>query len=273
MQTDLAAVGSRLVDGMNLEDSRPTTLLEGDGVEEVVSSISTVKIESCPPGSISRAVICDPVGRTIDAPYVIHDEAGLILLHLCSGKPDYLSSMARNLSKKGGSVRDASLVISRFFQEEGGSNDGDGIFIREIGIESNFRIRISSDKGGEKSSNPSLLHFALAQGGLTEHHLGGRYLPHEIGLSDFVKLENGCYPGQEIHARLDSRNPVTKRLVRVRCEAALEKGRLITDDGKLKIFTPFVDFFAHAIADEGVVDGKINHIGRDVEISTIHSAF
>ena len=55
--------------------------------------------------------------------------------------------------------------------------------------------------------------------------------------------------------------------------AALEKGLLITDDGKLKIFTPFVDFFAHAIADEGLVDGEINHMGKDVEISTIHSAF
>lgn len=273
MQTNLAAVGSRLVDGMNIEDSRPTTLLEGDGIEDVLSSISTVKIKPYPPGSISRAVICDPVGRTIDAPYVIHDEAGLILLHLCRGKPDYLSAIARNLSKKGGSVRDASLVISRFMQDERGSGHSDGILIRGIGIESNFRIRISSDEGGEESTNLSLLHFALAQGGLTEYHLGGRYLPHEIGLSDFVKLENGCYPGQEIHARLDSRNPVTKRLVRIRSEAALDMGRLITEDGKLKIFTPFVDSFAHAIADEGVLDGVINHKGMDVEISTIHSAF
>ena len=273
MQTNLAAVGSRLVDSMNLEDSRPTTLLEGDEIEEVLSSISTVKIEPHPPGSISRAVICDPVGRAIDAPYVIHDEAGLILLHLCQEKPDYLSSLARNLSKKDGSVRDASLVISRFFQDERGSDLSDGILIREIGIESNFRIRISSDEGSDESSDLSLLHFSLAQGGLTEYHLGGRFLPHEIGLSDFVRLENGCYPGQEIHARLDSRNPVTKRLVRIRCEGALEKGRLVTEDGKLKIITPIADFYAHAIADEGVLDGVINHKGMDVEISTIHSAF
>ena len=57
MQTNLAAVGSRLVDGMNIEDSRPTTLLEGDGIEDVLSSISTLKIKPHPPGSISRAVI------------------------------------------------------------------------------------------------------------------------------------------------------------------------------------------------------------------------
>ena len=273
MQTDLAAVGSRLVDGMNLEDSRPTTLLEGDGVEEVLSSISTVKIEPYPPGTISRAVICNPVGKTIDAPYVIHDEAGLILLHLCQEKPEYLSSIARNLSKKGGSVRDASLVISRSFQDGECLDQSDGIIIQDIGIEGSFRIRISSDRGDEAPSDLSFQYFALAQGGLTEHHLGGRYLPQEIGLSEFVKLQNGCYPGQEIHARLDSRNPVTKRLVRIRCEEELEKKRLITEDGKLKIFTPFEDFFAHAIADEGVVDGVINHKGIDVEITTIYSAF
>ena len=273
MQTDLAAVDSRSVDDMNLEDSRPTTLLEGDDVEEVLSSISTVKIESCSPGSVSRAVICDPVGRTIDAPYVIHDDAGLILLHLCDGKPEYLSSIARNLGKKGGSVRDASLAISRVFQDREGPEQGDDIFIQCVGIENDFKIRISSKNEYAESTYPSFLHCALAQGGITEYHLGGRYLPHEIGLSDFIKLENGCYPGQEIHARLDSRNPVTKRLVRIRCRENLEGGRLITEGGKLMIFTPFVDFSAHAIADEGVVDGVIDHKGIDVEISTVHSAF
>ena len=273
MQTDLAAVASRLVDVMNLEDSRPTTLLEGDGVEEVLSSLSTVKIDPNPPGVISRAVICNPVGRTIDAPYVIHDEAGLILLHQSQDKPEYLSSITRNLSKKGGSVRDASLVIARYFHDVDESDHPDGILIHEIGIENNFRIRISSDEGCEESSDLSFLQFALEQGGITEYHLGGNFLPHEIGLSDFVKLDNGCYPGQEIHARLDSRNPVTKRLVRIRSEEPLEKGRLVTEYGKLKIFTPFVNLFAHAIADEGVVDGVMNHKGLDVEISTVHSAF
>ncbi len=273
MLTDLAAVGSRLVDGMNLEDSRPTTLLEGDGVEEVLSSISTVQIKPSPPGTISRAVICNPVGKTIDAPYVIHDEAGLILLHLCQEKPEYLSAIARNLSKKSGSVRDASLVISRFFQDGGRLNEDDGIFIQDIGIDCNFKIRISSDRRNEAPSDHLFQHFALEQGGLTEYHLGGRYLPQEIGLSDYVKLQNGCYPGQEIHARLDSRNPVTKRLVRIRCEEALEKKRLITEDGKLRIFTPFVNFLAHAIADEGIADGVINHKGIDVQITTIYSAF
>ncbi len=273
MRTDPAAVGSRLVDVMNLEDSRPTTLLEGDGTEEALSSISTIKIESRPSGAISRAVICNPVGKTIDAPYVIHDDAGLILLHLSREKPDYLTSIARNLSKTGGTVRDASQIISRVFERERDLDDGDSIVVRKIGIEGNYCIKISSGRRGLESSEQSFHNFALSQGGLTYHHLRGNYLPQEIGLAEFVKLQNGCYPGQEIHARLDSRNPITKRLVRVRCDVNIEKKRLVTEDGKLKIITPFLDDFAHAIADKGVLDGRIDHRGTILEVKTIHSAF
>ena len=273
MRTGLAAVVSRLVDVMNIEDPRPTTLLEGQGVEEILSSLSTVKIENRPTGSISRAVICDPIGRTIDAPYVIHDDAGLILLHLCDEKPEYLSSIARDLGKKGGSVRDASLAIVRLFKQKPVSSKENDIYITNIGISGNFVIEVSSDTDYRGGSNSRLLLLALEEGGITGHHLGGRYLPHEIGLSDFIKLENGCYPGQEIHARLDSRNPVTKRLVRIRSEVTLEKNRLVTEDGNLKIITPFVEFYAHGIADKGLEDGLIDHSGIEIEISTIHSAF
>jgi len=273
MRTGLAAVGSRLVDVMNIEDPRPTTLLEGQEVEEILSSLSTVKIENRPSGSISRAVICNPIGRTIDAPYVIHDDAGLILLHLCDEKPEYLSSIARDLGKKGGSVRDATLAIVRFFQEGPASGSENDIYISDIGINRNFVIGVSSDTVYGGASNSHLVQFALEEGGITRHHLGGRYLPQEIGLSEFIKLENGCYPGQEIHARLDSRNPVTKRLVRIRCEVTLERDRLVTEYGKMKIITPFVEFYAHGIADKDLVDGLMDHNGIEIEISTIHSAF
>ena len=40
-------------------------------------------------------------------------------------------------------------------------------------------------------------------------------LPFEVGLDELVKLDKGCYPGQEVHARLDSRGKVARRLVRL----------------------------------------------------------
>jgi aminomethyltransferase len=40
-------------------------------------------------------------------------------------------------------------------------------------------------------------------------------LPFEVGVGELVKLDNGCYPGQEVHARLDSRGRLARRLVRL----------------------------------------------------------
>ena len=63
-------------------DNRPITLLQGSGASDAVSTISTIEVPAEKPGSTSRALICDPVGKVIDAPYVVNDDAGMILLHL-----------------------------------------------------------------------------------------------------------------------------------------------------------------------------------------------
>ena len=51
-------------------------------------------------------------------------------------------------------------------------------------------------------------------------------LPLEVGLDDWVMLDKGCYPGQEVHARLESRGRVAKSLMRLDCESELECGKL-----------------------------------------------
>ena len=40
-------------------------------------------------------------------------------------------------------------------------------------------------------------------------------LPWEIGLDKLITRGKGCYPGQEIHARIDSRGSKNKTLVRI----------------------------------------------------------
>lgn len=46
------------------------------------------------------------------------------------------------------------------------------------------------------------------------HELTGDYIPLETGLWDDVSFNKGCYTGQEIIARMESRGKVTKQLVR-----------------------------------------------------------
>ncbi len=48
---------------------------------------------------------------------------------------------------------------------------------------------------------------------ITENSSG--HLPFELGLENIVDLRKGCYPGQEIHARMESRGVLARRLVSI----------------------------------------------------------
>ena len=50
-------------------------------------------------------------------------------------------------------------------------------------------------------------------------------LPDEMGWGSLVSNDKGCYPGQEIHARLESRGRVTKALCRLTGNSPVELGK------------------------------------------------
>ncbi|HEY3291918.1 MAG TPA: glycine cleavage system protein T [Anaerolineae bacterium] len=57
------------------------------------------------------------------------------------------------------------------------------------------------------------------------------YIPLEAGLLDAVSFSKGCYIGQEIIARLESRGQLAKRLVRLEANRPIEAGAALTNDG------------------------------------------
>ncbi len=57
--------------------------------------------------------------------------------------------------------------------------------------------------------------------------IGEDYIPLEAGLRAAVSFNKGCYIGQEIIARMDSRNQVAKRLMRLRVEGAARPGETL----------------------------------------------
>lgn len=59
------------------------------------------------------------------------------------------------------------------------------------------------------------------------------YIPLEAGLWDDVSFSKGCYVGQEIIARMESRGKLAKRLVRLRPGAPVEHGAEITAGGRV----------------------------------------
>ena len=58
------------------------------------------------------------------------------------------------------------------------------------------------------------------------------YIPLEAGLWDDVSFHKGCYTGQEIIARLESRGKLAKRLARLRPAAPLAAGAAIVAAGR-----------------------------------------
>jgi folate-binding protein YgfZ len=64
------------------------------------------------------------------------------------------------------------------------------------------------------------------------HELTLDYIPLEAGLWPDVSFNKGCYTGQEIIARMESRGRLAKRLVRLQSAKPLEIGANLTAHGK-----------------------------------------
>jgi aminomethyltransferase len=64
------------------------------------------------------------------------------------------------------------------------------------------------------------------------HELTEEYIPLETGLWEAVSFHKGCYIGQEIIARMESRNKLARTLVKLHLPALVAIGTPITAEGK-----------------------------------------
>jgi tRNA-modifying protein YgfZ len=60
----------------------------------------------------------------------------------------------------------------------------------------------------------------------------GDYIPLETGLWQDVSFTKGCYTGQEVIARMESRGRLAKKLVRLRADGPVEPGMAIEAGGR-----------------------------------------
>jgi tRNA-modifying protein YgfZ len=80
----------------------------------------------------------------------------------------------------------------------------------------------------------SAFDFLRIEAGLPRfgRELTQEYIPLEAGLWDDVSFTKGCYIGQEIIARMESRGKLAKRLVKLRPDAEVEAGSDIIANGR-----------------------------------------
>jgi aminomethyltransferase len=65
-----------------------------------------------------------------------------------------------------------------------------------------------------------------------KRELSTEYIPLETGLNDAISFTKGCYVGQEIIARMESRNRLAKRLMGLRLSQAVASGAELRDADK-----------------------------------------
>lgn len=65
-----------------------------------------------------------------------------------------------------------------------------------------------------------------------ERELSTEYIPLEVGLWDEISFTKGCYTGQEIIARMESRGKLAKTIVRLRLQSMVEAPAPIRLDGR-----------------------------------------
>ena len=100
-------------------------------------------------------------------------------------------------------------------------------------------------------------------------------LPNELGLNNLVNLQKGCYPGQEIHARIDSRGRSVKNLVRLVSDSPIEIGTHKIDGiGKISVTsTQYISGVSLSIAMSPVIYPPIERItlenGKEALIETL----
>lgn len=71
-----------------------------------------------------------------------------------------------------------------------------------------------------------------------------KYNPYEVNLINFVSFNKGCYPGQEVIARIDSQNKINKNLcglifenTDINCEEILSSPKIFLNDIEVGIVT------------------------------------
>lgn len=110
---------------------------------------------------------------------------------------------------------------------------GDGYFLMYQEADEEAAQSRLNDAGLTAAGEPAFDYLRI-ESGLPRYgqEITQDYIPLEAGLWDDVSFTKGCYTGQEIIARMESRGRVAKQLVQLRAEREVERGAEIQAEGK-----------------------------------------
>lgn len=258
-----AAKGGTVLVNLN---QRGRIALTGRDQAALIHRMSTNDLERLKPGQGAMTVLTTPVGRIIDVLLFLRDEEQSIVL-TSKGRGDAMRRYFQRNIFFNDQVQqrsiDAETALYGVFGAEAFSmlsarvpeiealdefaflRHDDVMFIRTQPLVGHgFLMLGAPDKvaawcddlrqAGAVEANAETYQLLKIEAGLpiAENELTEDYIPLEAGLWHAVSFSKGCYTGQEIIARMESRGKLAKMMVRLQSENPLSVGQDILSEGK-----------------------------------------
>jgi aminomethyltransferase len=256
---------------VNLESKGRLQLVDRDRLE-LINRMSTNNLKLLNEGQAMETILTTPIGRIIDLLTVLHDGERAIVI-TGEGRGDRIFTYFRRniffmdkvkVSQFNENTRllgvfgvQASALMDTFLP---GSGDLPGFhFLKQDEV---FILRVNPLAGGgywilgESQAVMDWQEQLSAAGAvmadretyallsieaglpLPDHELTEDYIPLEAGLWHVVSFDKGCYTGQEIIARMESRGKLAKLLVRLAMDTAVPSGTdLLYENDKVGTLT------------------------------------
>jgi tRNA-modifying protein YgfZ len=262
----LAALeGAALVD----ETSAGRIFMRGKDRAALLHRLSTNDIERLKPGEGARTVLTTPIGRIIDLLTVHALEDALLLVTSPEQGPPVYGHLKRNIffndqvtlepaGRSHGQIalygpRAQAILESLARGAAFGSLErwhtarvtvaggemlvarsapiGGGGFTLYPPVEALEAIRAALVAAGVTPLSAASFEVLRVEQGYATYgrELGQEYIPLETGLLDAVSFSKGCYVGQEIIARMESRGRLAKRLMGLRLRPSGDEGAAATE--------------------------------------------
>mgnify|MGYP001585535857 CR=1 FL=1 len=234
--------------------------LRGADCLDLLNRMSTADLAELPSGRTRMTVFTDPLGRTIDVVQVIAREQDLLLLttggreavlrswlqkHIFFQDDVTVSEPQPNWARWGAYGPSASEALEPLpaplpHQDRVVSFAG-GVTWSVVSPKPGFRVLFEPgadlaawEKLGGEPSDSLAYEVLRVEAGLPEmgREVKADSIPLEVGLEQAVSFSKGCYVGQEIIARMESRGKLAKRLAGLSLRGAAEPGTPLEQDGR-----------------------------------------
>ena len=238
------------------------TLLKGSDSLKVIDRTVSSKLTKMDNYDLQRTLFCDSNGRIVDQVSIVLIDGQLLVISGREESRETRKKLVTGVSwDEDCEVLDADNAISQIvvvcqnpelvlakFQTESTLLGNDRVLekgdllisIKELSTchiidilfpkERLDDLLISLEESGSKLGPLDRWEFLRINNGMPSLLDSRGKLPGDVGMGGLVSLDKGCYPGQEIHARMDSRGKSTKQLLKIKSETKLEVGKILTSD-------------------------------------------